>query len=120
MRIDYACADGSRTMAVSASLALLYWLDRQIPPPPLPKVIVPLEPYVTRVVMPMPYGKGFLVAIQAACERKWNKAPEIPAAVLEAAWPKKLGDFREVERRRDAGDKDVIAYEDACMAILEW
>jgi hypothetical protein len=35
MRIEYTCADGSRTLAKWASMALLHWLGRSQPTRPI-------------------------------------------------------------------------------------
>ena len=116
MLIEYTCQDESRTMAASASVALFYWYDRQLPHE-LPKDLKPFEIHVTQVSMPMPYNADFLPLVIAAIERRWNKSPEIALPQPPRKPPK---DFKDIEKRRDKKDEDVVRYEDACMQILEW
>src|SRR5438270_593777 len=64
MRIEYTCADGSRTLALWPSLALLYWLGRSYPRP----VIANPEPfklYVVRSPVPADEHEWFLTLVYA-------------------------------------------------------
>jgi len=62
-------------MALTASIALLHWLDRTMPRPPLPEPVEPFKVYMSPVTIPSPYSKQFLAAVVAACEREWNQSP---------------------------------------------
>jgi hypothetical protein len=74
MRIEYACADGSLTLARWPSMALLHWLGRSYP---LRHVENP-EPFRPYVVGPPVPGDGhdlFLTLVYAEIERRWNRIP---------------------------------------------
>jgi hypothetical protein len=100
--IGYTCADGSRTMARSPSIALLHWLGRAQPRP----VIENPQPFVPYVVGPPVPSDGhplFLTLVYAEIERRWNRTP--PFEVMAP----------------DAGaDEGGEAYQARCMEVLRW
>ncbi len=60
-------------------------------------------------------------AVAAACERKWNRTPPVEDDAFDRGDLPKTGLAAEdVERRRDAGDPLVVAYEQRCLRVLEW
>src|SRR5947209_15222624 len=74
MRIDYTCADGSRTLALWPSMALQHWLGRSRPTrlienPELFKL------YVVGAPVPSDDHAMFLTLVYAEIERRWNKTP---------------------------------------------
>ena len=74
MRIEYTCEDGSRTLALWPSLALLHWLGRSIPHKPIEDP-EPFKIYVVGSPMPSDTHPMFLTLLYAECERRWNKTP---------------------------------------------
>jgi hypothetical protein len=113
------CENGSETFATTASLALTHWFVRHLPDrlPELPEIGV----LYTGPSGPPCYSPAFLPGIAAACERKWNLTPPVVVGAFSDDDLPKTGLWaKEVERRRDAGDPLVIAYEETCLRILEW
>ena len=102
MRIEYTCEDGSKTVARWPSLALLYWLGRSQPPPPIENP-QPLAIYVFRSPLPSDDHSMFLTLVYAEIERRWNKTP--PFEIL-APNPKK----------KHGGRK----YQARCFELLRW
>lgn len=102
MRIEYTCADGSRTIALWPSLALLYWLGRAYPSPPIENP-EPFKVYVMRSPVPSDTNKMFLTLVYAEIERRWNKTPPFD---IESPSP----------RKKHGGKK----YQARCLEILQW
>jgi hypothetical protein len=102
MRIEYTCADGSRTLAKWPSLALLHWLGRVNPPRPIENpeqlMLIVVGPPVPSDTHPL-----FLTLVYAEIERRWNKTPPIE---IERPIPKKK-----------YGGK---SYQLRCLKILRW
>ena len=72
MRIEYTCEDGSRTLALWPSMALLHWLGRSRP---VPRIEDP-EPFKLYVVGPPVPGDDhevFLTLVYAEVERRWGR-----------------------------------------------
>jgi hypothetical protein len=102
MRIEYTCADGSRTVAKWPSMALLHWLGRSHPPP-LVENPEPFKIYVVGTRLPADDHELFLTLVYAEIERRWNKTP--PFAV---------------ERPDPAKEYGGSAHQARCMQILQW
>jgi hypothetical protein len=102
MRIEYTCADGSRTLALWPSMALMHWLGRSYPTPPI-KDTKPFGVYVTRSPVPIDDDPLLLTLVFAEIERRWNKTPPGEAVPLDPT--KKRG-----------GRK----YQARCLEILRW
>jgi hypothetical protein len=102
MRIEYTCDDGSMTVALWPSLALLYWLGRSNPPPPIDNP-QPFTIYIVRSQVPSDDNPMFLTLVYAEIERRWNKTPPFD---LATANPKK----------KHGGKK----YQARCLEILQW
>ena len=102
MRIEYTCEDGSRTLALWPSMALLHWLGRSHPP----RLIENPEPFKLYVVgppVPSDDHPMFLTLVYAEIERRWNKTPPFE---MEPPTPKK----------NHGGEK----YQARCLEILRW
>jgi|SRR5579864_393348 len=102
MRIEYTCKDGSRTLALWPSMALLHWLGRSRPTRPIEN----LEPFKFYVVGPSVLSDDnemFLTLVFAEIERRWNKTP--PFAIQPPNPKKKHG-----------GRK----YQTRCLELLRW
>ncbi len=102
MRIEYTCKDGSRTLALWPSMALLHWLARSRPRPPIENP-EPFKLYVVGPPVPGDDDEQFLTLVYADIERRWNKTP--PFAVEPPDLKKKHG-----------GRK----YQARCLEILRW
>jgi hypothetical protein len=102
MLIKYTCEDGSRTIAMWPSLALLYWLGRAYPSHPIENP-EPFKIYVRPSSVPSDSDEMFLTLVYAAIERRWNKTP--PFEIVPPS-PKK----------KDGGKK----YQARCLEILQW
>ena len=102
MRIEYTCDDGSRTVALWPSLALLHWLGRSHPHPPIENP-EPFKLYVVGAPIPSDNHQIFLTLVYAEIERRWNKT--LPFAVAPPNPKKKHG-----------GKK----YQTRCLEILQW
>ena len=102
MRIEYTCADGSRTVALWPSMALLHWLGRSYPTPPIENPEM-FKVYVTGSPVPSDDHQMFLPLVYGEIERRWNKTPPFE---LEPPKPKKKH-----------GGK---AYQARCLDILRW
>lgn len=102
MRIEYRCQDGSRTIALWPSMALLHWLGRSRPTKPIENP----EPFTFHVVGPPAPGdthEAFLTLVYAEMERRWNKTP--PFEIVPPS-PKKKHGGKEYQAR--------------CLDILRW
>ena len=102
MRITYTCSDGSKTVALWPSLALLHWLGRSYPLPPL-EIVKPLMIHVVRSPVPGDDDKMFLPLVFAEIERRWNKTPP-----FEIVPPN--------PKLKHGGKK----YQARCLEVLRW
>jgi hypothetical protein len=102
MRIEYTCEDGSRTVASWPSMALLHWLGRAHPHPPIENP-EPFKVYVVRSPVPSDDHEMFLTLVYGEIERRWNKTPTFDMAPPN---PKK----------KHGGKK----YQARCLEILQW
>jgi hypothetical protein len=102
MRIEYTCKDGSRTVALWPSMALLHWLGRSHPSPPIENP-EPFKIYVVGSPVPSDDHKMFLTLLYAEIERRWNKTPP-----FEIAPPN--------SKMKHGGKK----YQARCLEILHW
>ncbi len=102
MRIEYTCKDGSRTLALWPSMALLHWLGRSQPTPPIDNP-EPFKLYVVGPPVPGDDHQLFLTLVYAEIERRWNKTP--PLEIVSPSPKKKHG-----------GKK----YQARCLEILRW
>jgi hypothetical protein len=119
--LQYRCKDGSRTVAATASIGLLYWYDRVTPRTPIENP-QPFEVYVERRPMAGPYNPLFLSLVVAGLERTYGKAPEIPQHLLEPAHYKKLAKAGsgDMEKHLKKGTPEIVEYEQVCLGILNW
>jgi hypothetical protein len=102
MRIEYTCEDGSRTLALRPSLALLHWLGRSYPMSPIEDP-EPLQVYVLHASVPRDDDEMFLTLVYAEIERRWNKTPP-----FEVKPPN--------PERKHGGKK----YQARCLDVLKW
>src|ERR1043166_5122962 len=102
MRIKYTCEDGSRTIAMWPSLALLHWLGRSRPRHPIENPGA-FKLYVVGPPVPSDDHSLFLTLVYAEIERRWNKTPPLE---IEPPNPKK-----------EHGGKK---YQALCLEILRW
>lgn len=102
MRIEYTCADGSRTLARWPSMALLHWLGRSYPTRPIENP-EPFQVYVVGSPVPSDDHELFLTLVYAEIERRWNQTP--PCEIVPPHPKKKHG-----------GRK----YQARCLDILRW
>src|SRR5262249_36921797 len=102
MRIEYTREDGSRTLALWPSMALLHWLGRSQPTRPLEN---PEPSTLPAVGPPAPsHAPGlFLTLVYAETERRWNKPPPFE---VEPPDPK----------QKHGGEE----YQARCLEILRW
>jgi hypothetical protein len=102
VRIEYICEDGSRTLALWPSMALLHWLGRSYPTRPIENP-EPFQFYVVGSPVPSDNHEMFLTLVYAEIERRWNKTP---AFKIEPPNPKK----------KHGGRK----YQTCCLEVLRW
>ena len=102
MRIEYTCEDGSRTLALWPSMALLHWLGRSFPRHPIENP-EPFKLYVVGPPVPSDNHQMFLTLVYAEIERRWNKTP--PFEIVSPD-PKKKHGGREYQAR--------------CLEVLRW
>jgi hypothetical protein len=102
MRIEYTCKDGSRTLALWPSMALLHWLGRSYPMPPIENP-EPFKVYITPSKVPADDDAMLLTLVCAEVERRWNKTP--PFQVVPP------------NPKRKHGGKQ---YQEVCLAVLWW
>lgn len=102
MLIEYTCKDGSRTLALRPSMALLHWLGRSYPTPPIENP-EPFRFYVVGSSMPSDNDEMFLTLVYGEIERRWNKTPPF---AIEPPNPK----------QKHGGKK----YQARCLEILRW
>jgi hypothetical protein len=102
MRIEYTCEDGSRTLALWPSMALLHWLGRSYPTRPIENP-EPFKLYVVASPVPGDDHKMFLTLVYAEVERRWNKTPPFE---IEPPGTKKHHGGRKYQAR--------------CLEVLQW
>jgi hypothetical protein len=102
MRIEYTCEDGSQTLALWPSMALLHWLGRSQPTRPIENP-EPLKVYVVGPPVPSDDHEMFLTLVYAEIERRWNKTPPFE---IEPPDP----------TRKHGGTK----YQARCLEVLQW
>ena len=102
MRIEYTCKDGSRTFALWPSMALLHWLGRSYPMPPIENP-EPFKVYITRSSVPADDDKMLLTLVYAEVERRWNKTPPF--------------EFVPPDPKKKRGGKK---YQARCLQVLQW
>jgi hypothetical protein len=102
MRIEYTCEDGSKTLALWPSMALLHWLGRSQPTQPIENP-EPFKLYLVGPPVPSDDHELFLPLVYAAIERRWNKTPPL--------------DVRPPNRTQQHGGKE---YQARCLEILRW
>jgi hypothetical protein len=102
MRIEYTCKDGSRTLALRPSMALLHWLGRSIPTRPIENP-EPFQFYVVSSPVPSDDHAMFLTLVFAEIERRWNKTPPFDMIPPNS-------------KRKHGGKK----YQARCLDILPW
>jgi hypothetical protein len=102
MRIEYTCEDGSRTIALWPSLALLYWLGRSRPTVPIENP-EPFKIYIVASNVPSDDSDVFLTLVYAEIERRWNKT--LPFEIVPP------------NRKKNHGGKK---YQALCLEILQW
>jgi hypothetical protein len=119
--LQYKCKDGSMTVAKSASIGLMYWYGRIVPQKPIDNP-QPFSVHIVATTIPFPYEPLFLSLVVAGLERTFGSAPDVAAHLLEPEYCKRLGrlDYEEVEEHLKKGTTDVVAYEQACLDILNW
>jgi hypothetical protein len=102
MRIEYTCDDGSRTLALWPSMALLHWLGRSHPPASVedPNSI---QLHISALPVPADDHEVFLTLVYGEIERRWNQTP--PFEIIPPNPKLKHG-----------GKK----YQASCLEILEW
>jgi hypothetical protein len=102
MRIEYTCKDGSQTLALSPSMALLHWLGRAQPRRPIENP-EPFKLYVVGPPVPSDDHPMFLTLVYAEIERRWNKTPP-----FEIETPN--------TKKKHGGTK----YQARCLEVLRW
>jgi hypothetical protein len=102
MRIEYSCEDGSRTIAMWPSMALMHWLGRSYPRPEIENP-EPFKIYIASSPVPSDDHEMFLTLVHAEIERRWNKTPPFD---IELPNPKK----------KHGGKK----YQARCLEVLQW
>src|SRR5271166_6342177 len=102
MRIEYTCEDGSRTLALWPSMALLHWLGRSYPARPIENP-EPFKLYAVGSPLPSHNHELFLTLVYAEIERRWNKSPPFE---IEPPNPK----------NKHGGSK----YQVRCLEVLRW
>jgi hypothetical protein len=102
MRIEYTCEDGSRTLALWPSMALLHWLGRSYPTPPI-KNPEPFTFYLAPSPVPDDDDGMVLTLVYAEIERRWNKTPPFEVEPPD-------------HRKKHGGRK----YQARCLEVLRW
>jgi hypothetical protein len=102
VRIEYACEDGSRTLALWPSMALQHWLGRSRPLRPIENP-EPFKLYVVGPPVPSDDHEMFLTLVYAEVERRWNRTPPFE---IEPPDPKE----------EHGGSK----YQARCLEVLRW
>src|SRR5438876_8459264 len=102
MRIEYTCKDGSRTLALWPSMALLHWLGRSHPIRPIENP-EPFTFYVVGSPVPGDDHEMFLTLVYAEIERRWNKTPPFDIVPPDP-------------KRKHGGN----TYQARCLDILRW
>lgn len=102
MVVKIECRDGARIVALRASLALMHWLRRAMPPTRLPS-LAPFEMHAAKWPTPNEGDPLMMTLVYAAIERRWNKSP--PFAVAPPDPDAAFG-----------GD----LYQNDCLAVLHW
>jgi hypothetical protein len=102
MRIEYTCADGSQTLALWPSMALMHWLGRSYPIRPIENP-EPFKIYVDRSPVPSDGHELFLTLVYAEIERRWNKTPPF-----------------EIERPNPEREHGGSEYQARCLEVLRW
>ncbi len=102
MRIKSTCPDGSQTLALWPSMALLHWYGRSIPRRPIENP-EPFQIYVGNSPVPSDDQKMFLTLVYAEIERRWNKTPPF-----------------EIEPPDPKGEYDGGQYQARCLEVLRW
>jgi hypothetical protein len=119
--LQYKCKDGSFTVAKSASIGLMYWYGRIVPPEPIENP-EPFSIHIVQTSIPFPYHPLFMSLVVAALERTFGAAPAIPEHLLEPAFCERIGrlEFTDVEKHLKEKTPEVVEYEQACLDILNW
>jgi hypothetical protein len=102
MRIEYTCKDGSRTLALWPSMALLHWLGRSYPTPPIENP-EPFQFYVARSPVPGDDDEMMLTLVYAEVERRRKKTPPFEIVPPDPT-------------EKDGGKE----YQARCLEILRW
>ncbi len=102
MRIEYTCKDGSRTLALWPSMALLHWLGRSHPIRPIENP-EPFKFYVVGSPVPGDDHEMFLTLVYAEVERRWNKTPPF--------------EIESPNLKKKHGGKE---YQARCLEVLQW
>jgi hypothetical protein len=102
MRIEYTCADSSRTLALWPSMALLHCLGRSYPMRAIENP-QPFQLYVVPSLVPNDDHEMFLTLVYAEIERRWNKTP--PGEIVAPNPTKKHGGQN---------------YQARCLEVLRW
>jgi len=102
MRIEYTCEDGSQTLALWPSMALLHWLGRSLPRRPIENP-EPFKFYVVGPPIPSDDHKMFLTLVYAEIERRWNKTPPVEVVPPDS-------------KEKHGGSE----YQARCLEILRW
>ena len=102
MRIEYTCKDGSWTLALWPSMALLHWLGRSHPTSPIENP-EPFKFYVVGSLVPSDDHEMFLTLVYAEIERRWNKTPPF--------------EIEPPDRKKKHGGKK---YQARCLEVLRW
>lgn len=102
MRIEYTCKDGSQTLALWPSMALMHWLGRSYPAPKIENP-EPFKVYVVASAVPTDDHEMMLTLVFAEIERRWNKTPP-----FEIEPPN--------QKKKHGGKK----YQARCLEIIRW
>ena len=101
MRIEYTYEDGSRTLALWPSMALLHWLGRSYPTRHIENP-EPFKFYIVGSSLPSDDDQMFLTLVYGEIERRWNKTP--PFAIKQPD-----------PKRKHGGKK----YQARCLQVLQ-
>jgi hypothetical protein len=102
MRIEYTCEDGSRTLALWPSMALLHWLGRSYPTRPIENP-EPFQVYVVGTSLPSDDDAMLPTLVYAEIERRWNKTPPFETVPPDS-------------KKKHGGRK----YQARCLEVLRW